>query len=152
MAEQNDTNLTIRITTMAEQNEFNLKIIAEFRENKGVVGGMFAGAPMALLTTKGAKSGTVGTTPLVYMPDGDRVVLFASMGGAPKSPAWYHNMVAHPDVTLEVGVEKFEATARMAVGAERDELYARQAAIMPQFAEYQKNTTRVIPVVVLSRK
>ena len=133
------------------QNEFNLNIIKEFRENGGETSGPFKGRPLLLLTTKGAKSGETSTTPLVYTRDGDNYVIIASMGGAPKSPAWYFNAKANPEVTLEVGTEKFAARASIAEGAERDRLYAQQAATMPAFTEYQQKTTRVIPVVVLSR-
>jgi deazaflavin-dependent oxidoreductase (nitroreductase family) len=133
------------------QNEFNLNIIKEFRENGGETSGPFKGRPLLLLTTKGAKSGETYTTPLVYSRDGDRYVIIASMGGAPRSPAWYFNAKANPAVTLEVGTEKFAATASIAQGAERDRLYAQQAAMMPAFTEYQQKTTRVIPVVVLTR-
>jgi deazaflavin-dependent oxidoreductase (nitroreductase family) len=133
------------------QNEFNLNIIKEFRENGGETSGPFKGRPLLLLTTKGAKSGETYTTPLVYSRDGDRYVIIASMGGAPRSPAWYFNAKANPAVTIEVGTEKFAATASIAQGAERDRLYAQQAAMMPAFTEYQQKTTRVIPVVVLTR-
>jgi deazaflavin-dependent oxidoreductase (nitroreductase family) len=132
-------------------NDFNTKIIEEFRANAGKVGGAFQGAPMVLLTTKGAKSGKPHTTPLVYLEDGDRIVVFASMGGAPKNPAWYHNVSANPDVTVEVGSEKYDAKAIVTKGAERDELFAKQVALIPTFGEYQKRTTRTIPVVVLER-
>ncbi len=132
-------------------NDFNDGIIAEFRANAGVVGGPFTGAPMVLLTTKGAKSGAEHTTPLVSMPDGDRVFVFASMGGAPKHPAWYHNLVANPEVSVERGTETYRARARITAGAERDELYARQAGRIPTFGEYQQKTTRTIPVIELVR-
>jgi len=104
---------------------------------------------MLLLTTTGAKSGTLRTTPLVYLPDGDRLVVIASKGGAPTHPAWYHNLVAHPDVTVEVGSEMLPVRAAVLSGEERDRLYARQAALRPAFAEYQAKTTRRIPVVAL---
>ncbi|MGE3076374.1 MAG: nitroreductase family deazaflavin-dependent oxidoreductase [Dehalococcoidia bacterium] len=133
------------------QNDFNLKIIEEFRANGGETFGPFKGRPLLLLTTKGAKSGNEGTTPLVYSKDGDRYVIIASMGGAPKNPAWFHNIKANPDVTLEVGTEKFKAKASVVEGAERERLYAQQAAMMPAFNEYKEKTTRVIPVVVLTR-
>lgn len=133
------------------QNDFNLNIINEFRANGGETSGPFKGRPLLLLTTKGAKSGAEGTTPLVYSRDGDRYVIIASMGGAPKHPAWYHNIVANPNVTLEVGTEKFEATATVAEEPERTRLYNAQAEMMPAFTEYQQKTTRVIPVVVLTR-
>jgi deazaflavin-dependent oxidoreductase (nitroreductase family) len=135
-----------------DMNEFNENVIKEFRSNGGKVGGAFAGAPMLLLTTKGAKSGQERTTPLVYSRDGDRMVIIASFGGAPKHPAWYHNLVANPDVTVEVGTEKFTARASVPQGAERDRLFKAQAAMMPNFDEYQRNTTRRIPAVVLERQ
>ncbi|MEX0782588.1 MAG: nitroreductase family deazaflavin-dependent oxidoreductase [Dehalococcoidia bacterium] len=136
---------------MAEQNEFNLKIIEEFRANGGETSGVFKGRPLLLLTTTGAKSGEERTTPLVYSRDGDRVVVIASMGGAPKHPAWFHNISAKPQVTVELGTEKFTAKASVPEGDERDRLYAAQAAQMPAFNEYQQKTTRRIPVVVLER-
>lgn len=134
------------------QNDFNLGIIKEFRENGGETFGPFKGRPLLLLTTKGAKSGNEGTTPLVYSKDGDRYVIIASMGGAPKNPSWYHNIVANPDVTLEVGTEKFQVTATIAQEPERTRLYNAQAEMMPAFKEYEQKTTRKIPVVVLARK
>lgn len=133
------------------QNDFNLGIIKEFRENGGETFGPFKGRNLLLLTTKGAKSGNEGTTPLVYSKDGDRYVIIASMGGAPKSPAWYHNIVANPTVTLEVGKDTFKAKAAVAEEPERTRLYNAQAEMMPAFTEYQQKTTRVIPVVVLTR-
>lgn len=136
---------------MAEQDEFNRKIIEEFRANGGETFGPFKGRPLLLLTTTGAKSGEARTTPLVYSKDGDRIIVIASMGGAPKHPAWFLNLSAHPDVTVELGTEKFVAKASVAQAEERDRLYARQAAEMPAFTEYQQKTTRRIPVVVLER-
>jgi deazaflavin-dependent oxidoreductase (nitroreductase family) len=133
-------------------NPFNERIIAEFRERGGVVGPPFEGAPMVLLTTTGAKSGKPHTTPLVCLPDGERVYVFASMGGAPRHPAWFHNLVANPEVTVERGTETYRARARVTEGREHDELYARQAARFPAFAEYRKKTSRVIPVVELVRE
>lgn len=137
---------------MTNRNDFNQSIIAEFRANRGVVGGPFAGAPMLLLTTTGAKSGNRRTTPLVYLPDGDRFVIIASKGGAPRHPDWYHNLVAHPDTTVEVGTETIPVTAVVVTGEERDRLYARQSALRPAFAEYETRTTRKIPVVALHRR
>ena len=131
--------------------DFNKQVITEFRANAGKVGGNFAGASMLLLTAKGAKSGEERTTPLVCSQDGDRLVIIASKAGAPEHPAWYHNLRANPEATVEFGTETFLAKARVAEGAERDRLYAAQAAIMPTFNEYQQKTTRVIPVVVLER-
>lgn len=137
---------------MAGANDFNEKIIREFHENKGKVGGPFSGAPMVLLHSKGAKSGQDRINPLVYSVDGDHYVIAASKGGAPTNPDWYYNLQAHPHATIEVGTEKFDVVASFPSGAERDRLYAQHAAPMPQFLEYAKKTTREIPVVVLTRK
>ena len=137
---------------MNDYKTLNRQIIEEFHANGGKVGGAYEGAPLLLLTTTGAKSGKQRINPLAYTTDGERLVIIASKAGAPTHPDWYHNIVAHPDVTVEVGSETFEARATIAGGAERDELYAKQAAIMPNFAEYQAKTTRKIPVIVLTRK
>ena len=131
---------------------FNDNIIEEFRANAGKVGGPFAGRPMLILTTKGAKSGKTHTVPLVHTRDGDKLVVIASRGGAPTHPHWYHNLLANPEVTVELGTEKFQARATaLPSGPERDRLYAAQAAMMPAFAEYETKTTRKIPVVTLER-
>ncbi|MDR3545141.1 MAG: nitroreductase family deazaflavin-dependent oxidoreductase [Candidatus Limnocylindrales bacterium] len=127
-------------------------LITDFRANGGhVTSGPFAGRPVLLLTTKGAKSGQPRLAPLVYSRDGDGYVIVASKGGAPTHPAWYYNLLVHPHVTVEVGSETFEARARVTEGAERDRLFAERAAASPNFAEYQRRTARVIPVVVLER-
>lgn len=136
---------------MTDLNNWNRQIIEEFRANKGKVGGPFKGAPMLLLTTTGAKSGKRHTTPLVYLPDNDRFIIFASKAGAPTNPDWYHNLVAHPQVTIEVGTETFDVTAVVINGEERDQLFNRQANINPGFADYQAKTTRQIPVIALQR-
>jgi deazaflavin-dependent oxidoreductase (nitroreductase family) len=136
---------------MSTMTEFNNKVIEEFRANGGKVGGQFAGAPMVLLTTKGAKSGKTYVHPLVYTKDGDRYVLIASFAGAPKHPSWYHNIVADPTVTLEIGSEKFQAKAKITSGDERERLYNAQAAVMPFFDDYRKKTSRQIPVIALTR-
>lgn len=130
--------------------DFNTQVINEFRENHGSVGGPFAGAPLLLLHHRGAKSGVERVTPLVYMRDGERYLIFASKAGAPENPAWYHNLKAHPDTTIEVGSETIAVTAHELTGDERDSLYAAHAAAMPNFKEYQEKTTRKIPVVALS--
>jgi deazaflavin-dependent oxidoreductase (nitroreductase family) len=130
---------------------FNNALIDEFRANGGKVTGMFAGAPLVLVTTTGAKSGKRRTIPVVYTTEGDSVVVIASKGGAPTSPDWYHNMVAHPEVTVELANERFEGRARVAEEPERERLFGAQAALMPNFAEYAKATTRKIPVVVIDR-
>lgn len=137
---------------MSDAQDFNASIIAEFRQNAGKVGGPFDGAPMVLLTTTGAKSGQARTTPLVYFAEGERRVIFASKAGAPTNPDWFHNIKANPEVTVEIGTETYQATAREIVGAERDRIYAAQSLLMPGFAEYQANTTRLIPVVELVRQ
>lgn len=136
---------------MTEPNEYDRAIIEEFRANQGTVGGPFTGATLLLLTTTGAKSGRRLTTPVVYATDGDRLLVFASKAGAPTNPAWYHNLVANPSVTLEVGPETFAARATVLAGEERDRLFAEQAGRNPGFAEYQAKTSRVIPVVALER-
>jgi deazaflavin-dependent oxidoreductase (nitroreductase family) len=136
---------------MASRNDFNQALIEEFRANNGTVTGMFAGRPLVILTTTGAKSGESRTIPLVYTTDGDRIVIIASKGGAPTNPDWYHNIVANPTVTVELPGDTFPARATVAEGKERQRLYDAQAAEMPAFAEYQEKTTRQIPVVILER-
>jgi deazaflavin-dependent oxidoreductase (nitroreductase family) len=130
-------------------SDFNSAIIEEFRTHGGKVGGPFEGAPLLLLTSVGARSGESRTTPVMYLPDGERMVIFASKAGAPTHPAWYHNLLANPSATVEVGTDKLDVRARVAEGEERERLYARQSALRPQFDDYQRKTTRQIPVVVL---
>jgi deazaflavin-dependent oxidoreductase (nitroreductase family) len=130
---------------------WNEQIIAEFRANEGKVGGPFEGAPMVVLTSKGEKTGKPHTNPLMYLPDGDRVVVFASYGGAPENPQWFNNLVANPDATAEVGTETFPVKATVAEGEERDRLYEEQKKRYPQFGEYETKTTRKIPVVILEK-
>ena len=132
-------------------NEFNRRLIEEFRANGGKVGGQFANAPLLLLTTTGAKSGRAHTTPLAYTKDGDRLVVLASKAGAPNNPAWYHNLIAHPEVTIELGSERFKVKAVITTGEDRQRLFNNQAKQIPVFAEYQKKTTRQIPVIVLEK-
>lgn len=132
-------------------NQFNRALIAEYRAHGRVVSGPFVNAPLLLLTTTGAKSNLARTTPLAYTTDGDRLIVIASKGGAPTHPDWYHNLVAHPEATVELGRERFQVRASFPQGQERERLYNQQAALLPNFAEYQKNTTRQIPVVVLER-
>ena len=133
-------------------NAFNQPVIEEFRANDGIVGGDFDGMAMLLLTHTGAKSGTVRTSPLVHSRDADDYVIIASKAGAPTSPDWFHNLVANPEVTIEVGAEKFEARAEVTEGDDRARLYDQQAAQMPIFAEYRSKTDREIPVVRLVRQ
>ena len=132
-------------------SDFNAKIIDEFRANNGVVGGPFTGAPMLLLTTTGAKSGAERINPLVYLTENNHVYIFASYAGAPTNPAWYHNLLANPRVTVEVGGSRYAATATPVTGAERDRIYAAQVAVMPGFGEYQEKAGRTIPVIELVR-
>ena len=132
-------------------NDWNAQIMAEFRANGGKCGGQFAGAEMMILHTTGARTGAHREHPLCCLPDGDRIVVFASKAGAPTSPDWYHNLVANPEVEVEYGTERYRARAVEATGAERDALYARQIEALPQFDGYRRSTTRVIPVVVLER-
>jgi deazaflavin-dependent oxidoreductase (nitroreductase family) len=134
---------------MSDPNDFNRGIIDEFRANGGRVGGRFDGAPMLILHTTGAKSGAERENPLVYAQRGDDVVVFASKAGAPTHPAWYLNLVANPDASIEIGTETRQVRARVAEGDERDEIWSRQKAAMPGFAEYEQKTSREIPVVIL---
>ncbi len=137
---------------MADINDFNQTIIDEFRANDGKVGGPFAGAPMLLLTHTGAKSGKVRTTPLVCTHDDDDMIIIASKSGAPEHPAWYHNLVVNPAVTVEVGTDRFDAIAVEVAGDDRQRLFDAQSALMPAFKEYQEKTTRTIPVLRLVRR
>ena len=135
-------------------DDYNQRIIDEFRAHGGVVqpGPNGRQRHLLLLTTTGAKTGRRRTAPLAYTRDGDHYVVIASRAGSPRHPDWFHNLVANPTVTVEVGAETFEARARVAEGKERERLYALQAEQMPQFAEYQQRTSRQIPVVVLERR
>jgi deazaflavin-dependent oxidoreductase (nitroreductase family) len=132
-------------------SDFNTAIIEEFRENEGKVGGGFAGAPMLLLHHTGAKSGTERVSPLVYQDLGNgSVAIFGSKGGAPTHPAWYLNLLAHPDATIEIGTETRPVRARVATGDERERIWSAQKQAMPGFAEYEKTAgDREIPVVIL---
>lgn len=136
---------------MSDPNDWNARIIEEFRTNEGRVGGNFAGAPVLLLHTRGARSGAERVNPMMYLEENGRRYVFASKAGAPTNPDWYHNLVANPDVTVEMGAETFPARAVVLIGAERDRVYARQAELYPGFREYQERTRRVIPVVELVR-
>ena len=131
-------------------SDFNAQIIEEFRANHGRVGGVFENTPLLLLHHTGARSGQPRVNPLAYHRDGERYVIFASKAGAPTNPDWYHNLRAHPEVTIEVGDETIEVRVSEAHGEERERLFAAQAERAPQFAEYQRKTDRVIPVIVLT--
>ena len=128
--------------------ERNHRVVEEFRANEGEVKSPF---PIILLTIKGAKTGQPRVYPLISVPYGDNYLAVASKGGAPKNPQWYYNLVAHPDITVEVGNEKFEATARQLAGDERAQAFAKGVEVFPNYAEYQKNTEREIPVFLLER-
>lgn len=137
--------------TDAQWLALNEAVIAEFRANGGRCGGPFEGNPMVLLTTTGARSGLPRTSPVTYTTDGDRWVLIASKAGADHHPAWYHNLVANPDVILEVGDERFPARATVAIEPERTRLFEARVAVMPRFDGYREETDREIPVVVVER-
>jgi deazaflavin-dependent oxidoreductase (nitroreductase family) len=133
-------------------NDWNAKIIAEFRANDGKVGPPFEGAPLLLLHTTGAKSGQERVSPVVYQPVGDAWAVFASKAGAPTNPDWFHNLKAKPEASIELGTETVPVSATVLDGAQRDEIWAKQKELMPGFADYEKATTRTIPVVLLTRR
>ena len=135
---------------MSTPADFNAQIIDEFHTNQGRVGGMFEGLPLLLLHHTGAKSGKSRINPLAYQADDGRYVVFASKGGAPTNPDWYHNLKAHPDVKVEVGTNTLDVVASEASGDERERLFRTQAERVPQFAEYEQKAGRVIPVMVLT--
>jgi deazaflavin-dependent oxidoreductase (nitroreductase family) len=130
--------------------DFNAQIIDEFRANEGRVGGMFEGIPLLLLHHTGAKSGKSRVNPLAYQADRGRYAIFASKGGAPTNPDWYHNLIAEPNVTIEVGTDTIHAVASEARGDERERIFRTQAENVTQFADYEKQTERIIPVIVLT--
>jgi deazaflavin-dependent oxidoreductase (nitroreductase family) len=135
---------------LSEFKEWNRKIIDEFRATGGKVGGMFDGKTLLLLHTKGAKSQQERINPLAYVRDGERFVVIASKGGAPTNPDWYYNVLATPEVTVEVGTETFRVHARVAEERERTRLYNKMVEMMPGFEDYRRKTTRKIPVIVLT--
>lgn len=130
-------------------SDWNAQIIEEFRANEGRVGGMFEGAPLLLLHSTGAKSGETRLSPVMYQSVGDDLAIFASYAGAPNHPAWYHNLLANPEASVEVGTETIEVRARVAVDAERAPIWTRQKTEYPGFADYESKTSRTIPVVIL---
>lgn len=136
---------------MSNGFERNKAIMDEFRANAGKVGGPFAGKTLLLLHTIGAKSGQEHVNPTAYVQDADRFVIIASKGGAPTNPSWYYNILAHPLVTVEVGTETFQAQAAVVTEPERTRLYNKMVDMMPGFAEYRQKTSRVIPVITLTR-
>ena len=131
---------------------WNAQTIAEFRKNHGKVGGYFEGAPLALLHTIGARTRRLHVVPVMYLPDRERFVVFASKGGAPKNPDWYHNLKANPDIQIEVGDDTLDVRAEEMIGAEHDRLYKHQSELYPQFADYQRKTKRTIPVIAFSKR
>ncbi len=148
-----ERGLNVKNTPVSTANAWNAKVIEEFRANAGKVGGMFANTNLLLLHTTGAKSGLPRLAPLAYMTDGARLIVIASKGGAPRSPDWYFNLVANPDVRVEVGTEQFEAQATVAQEPERTKLYEQMEAVSSGFSTYkQKAAPRIIPVVILTRK
>jgi deazaflavin-dependent oxidoreductase (nitroreductase family) len=136
---------------MLNQIDRNKAIIDEFRSNSGKVGGRFEGRTLLLLHTVGAKTGQARVNPVAYVMDGDRFVIIASKGGAPTNPGWYYNLLAHPLVTVEVGTQQFQVQVSVTSEPERSRLYSKMVEMMPAFAEYQQKTTRVIPVMTLTR-
>ena len=141
---------------MSEMNDWNTKVIAEFRENEGKVGGNFEGAPIVLMHHVGRRSGEQFVSPVMYLADEtnpDRIFVFASKGGAPTHPDWYHNLTAAGNGTVEVGTEIYDVSVAEVSGEERDRIYSEQAARYPGFAEYEEKTAgvRVIPVLALTR-
>ena len=142
--------------TVNDMTNWNDNIITEFRDNDGKVGGHWAGAHLLLLTTTGAKSGESRVSPMMYFTEPDGIYVIASKGGTPENPAWYHNLLVHPDVKVEQstdqGVASYEATAEPVEREKRDELFAKFAAKAPGFAGYQLKTDRIIPVVAIRPK
>ena len=132
--------------------DFNTSIVEEFRANGGRLGGPFEGAPVLLLHHSGAKSGTERVSPVMYQAVGDDFAVFGSKGGAPTNPAWFHNVVANPETSVEVGTDTVPVTARVASDEERLPIWSRQKELYPGFAEYEGKTSRKIPVVILSRR
>jgi deazaflavin-dependent oxidoreductase (nitroreductase family) len=135
---------------MADTASINARTIAEFRANRGQVGGNFAGAPLLLLHTVGARSGTPRVNPMMYLPDRGRYLVFASKAGSDRNPDWYHNLLAHPEARIEVGEQTITVRAEELHGPERDGFFAEQARRYPGFAAYQQQTDRIIPVIALT--
>jgi deazaflavin-dependent oxidoreductase (nitroreductase family) len=136
---------------MNEVKDWNKKVIEEFRANDGKVGGPFANMTLLLLHTTGAKSGLPRVNPVAYMADDEKLVIIASKAGASSNPGWYYNLIANPEVCVEAGTEQFQALAAITQEPERTELFEKMATLYPGFAEYPRKTTRIIPVVTLTR-
>ncbi len=137
---------------MSSPGDWNAQTIAEFRKNHGKVGGHFEGAPLLLLHTIGRRSGGPHVTPVMYLKDGERYLVFASKGGYDHHPHWYLNLKANPDIQAEIGDETLDMRAEEITGPEHDILYKRQATLYPTFAEYQRKTKRIIPVIALTKR
>jgi len=137
---------------MSDMNDFNANVIEEFRTNGGTAGGMFEGMPLVLVHNVGAKSGKEYVTPLVYLPEDGRTFVFASKGGAPENPGWFHNLKANPETKIKIGSDTVDVVAVELTGEERDRIYEVQKAQQPQFAEYEAKTDRKIPVIELAPK
>jgi deazaflavin-dependent oxidoreductase (nitroreductase family) len=131
---------------------FNANTIAEFRKNHGKVGGYFEGAPLVIMHTIGARTRKPHVVPVMYLRDREQYVVFASKGGSPKHPDWYHNLKANPDIQIEVGDDTFDVHAEEMLGGEHDRLYQHQSKLYPRFAEYQHKTRRIIPVIAFTKK
>ena len=140
------------MTEIHDLKDWDRQIVEEFRTNRGNVGGPFAGVPLLLLTTMGAKSGQQRISPLAYLSEGGHIYVFAGNRGAPTNPGWYHNLVAHPDVTVELGTETFAARATVVDSAEGERLGSIQLQKLPGLAEVRAKITRKVPVVLLERK
>jgi len=136
----------------ADERAFHAQRVAEFRANGGKLHPPFDTVPLLVLTTIGARSRRPHATPMSYTRDGERIIVVAVAGGAPQHPAWYHNLIAHPEVTVEVGGETFQARATVATEPERARLYAQHTAQRPNFVGYQQRTTRQLPVVILEQQ
>jgi deazaflavin-dependent oxidoreductase (nitroreductase family) len=137
---------------MPDQHAYNQELIEAFRANRGKTDGPLAARHLLLLTTIGARSGQARTSPLMYIPDGDRLLVLASNFGAPKHPDWYHNLLVHPSVTVEVGSQTYRATAATLLGPEREQTWARIVERYPSLAQLQATTRRQIPIVTLQRE
>jgi deazaflavin-dependent oxidoreductase (nitroreductase family) len=141
-----------REAVLAEGRDWNQRIIDEFRENGGKIGGPFEGAPLLLLHSTGARSGKIRVNPMMYQCVRDAYAVFASKAGADTNPDWFHNLVANPEASVEVGTETFDVTARVAEGSERERIWTKQKRNYPGFADYEKGASRQIPVVILERR
>jgi deazaflavin-dependent oxidoreductase (nitroreductase family) len=136
---------------MRRGGDFNAHNIEEFRKNHGKIGGWFQGTPLLLIHSYGRRTGTLRVNPVMYLKDNERYLVFASKGGSDTHPDWFRNLKAHPEVEIEVGDDTLDVHAEEVTGPERDVLYGRQAALYPQFAEYQRKTKRIIPVVCFTK-